>query len=863
MANEARVGVRFVGKDDGVTKTTRKIDKEVKGLDKRTGAFGKNAGASLARVGVAFAGVTASVVAFGAAVSKAFDFAQFGARVQQVRDSFRSIARAAGDSGDRILGSLRAASRGVVSEMDLMLAASRANLLGLPVDRLDRLMQIARASAMATGQEVGQMFDDIVTGIGRASPLILDNLGITVKIGQANERYAQTVGKATDALSKQEQTQALLNAVLEQGDEIIAKVGDGMNELTSAETFAKMASQAEDLRAALGEAVLPLIQRIAGGLGTVLESYTEVIRKAVSQRDAARRVNEILGGQEALLSDINSLETFILAKIEEIEKLDREIADLQGQVRMANGEINQAAANHLNLLKQQRAELVAQGEQAVEHHLALRRQLETQQRQQEEARRLAEQQTAILALATKTEEKHRSEAQKLEAQLNSLVDIRGQLREGLSLFESQSSEASTINLALSNLQRTINEIVAALAEARGEMEGMSEIDFSNFGGLGLGVGFGGAQPGRPRAGPPPLDLSQLELPAIRFAPGPAGFAPSSDALTRPMEAFRRGAEEAARLMRVGGEQAASFGNKLKGVAADVVVGLRNMRDALVDLVGRGLRAIGEAALNLGQRFFGLILQSEAMRGLWESLSNALAPIIDFLGGALSSALEPLIGIFHMLAEAVAGPLATVFQAIGEVLNKTQPFWEALGALVGQVADILARALVPLFQALVPILNGLAPLFALIGQILSGAAPIIEGFALFIAKVGAAFGWLLGKLSALGQILLYIVTFRWGKLDTVSGGGSLRDALAGVTGITDTTVPAFDVPTGGGGDGTSVFGGRTTVQRVPDIFVTLNFQAPVIGAGGMEEVGGLMVEAITDYVGAGGEITFLEGGETAQ
>ena len=95
-------------------------------------------------------------------------------------------------------------------------------LLGIPAQEISSLLEIARKSAQATGQSVSQAFDDIATGIGRASPLILDNLGITVKVGDANARYAAELGKTVEQLTAAEQKQALLNAVLAQGETAFA-----------------------------------------------------------------------------------------------------------------------------------------------------------------------------------------------------------------------------------------------------------------------------------------------------------------------------------------------------------------------------------------------------------------------------------------------------------------------------------------------------------------------------------------------------------------------------------------------------------------------------------------------------------------
>jgi hypothetical protein len=105
----------------------------------------------------------------------------------------------------------------MVSDFDLMQAASRAMMLGVSADagQLSQLMEVAAIRGRAMGLSTTQAFNDIVTGIGRASPLILDNLGIVVDAEARYEAYADSVGKTAEELSKAEKTQALLNGVLE------------------------------------------------------------------------------------------------------------------------------------------------------------------------------------------------------------------------------------------------------------------------------------------------------------------------------------------------------------------------------------------------------------------------------------------------------------------------------------------------------------------------------------------------------------------------------------------------------------------------------------------------------------------------
>ena len=79
------------------------------------------------------------------------------------------------------------------------------------------------ARGRAMGLSTQQAFDDIVTGLGRGSAQILDNLGIVIDSQAAYEAYARSIGKATDALTKQEQVQALMAQVVEQSQDLVAE----------------------------------------------------------------------------------------------------------------------------------------------------------------------------------------------------------------------------------------------------------------------------------------------------------------------------------------------------------------------------------------------------------------------------------------------------------------------------------------------------------------------------------------------------------------------------------------------------------------------------------------------------------------
>ena len=278
----------------GMDKARQSADKSMKTMQTRADKFAKfmKSAAGLGGLVVAFEGVAR-------ALKKVFDTAQYAAQVRQTRMAFRSIAEDAGAMADDIIRSMRKMSGETISELDMMLSANRASLLGIPVDKFDDLMAIARASATATGESVGKMFDDIVKGIGRGSPMILDNLGIILKVEEANQKWAEAQGVSTAAMTKQQQSAALMNEVLFKGIDIIRKVGEAGQTLTDVERWQQTAAAAADFRAELG---MNLLQ----AMGQIFESSTQISRVWAKTLKTTRLVNVAMA-EGALQGNISEL----------------------------------------------------------------------------------------------------------------------------------------------------------------------------------------------------------------------------------------------------------------------------------------------------------------------------------------------------------------------------------------------------------------------------------------------------------------------------------------------------------------------------------------------------------------------------
>lgn len=198
---------------------------------------------ALLAVGAALTATGAAGYLYFTAISKSF------ATYESTRQAFTN---ALGADSTKMLADLTAATKGAVTQSDLILAANRALALGIDQSAIPRLAEIAEAASRVMGTDMSDAFDDITTGVGRQSRMILDNLGIIVNETEAYDAYAASLGKTASALSETERRAAFLNAVMENGQALIDMAGDSEDSL--ALSIKKSASAIEAMNLAMGQA---------------------------------------------------------------------------------------------------------------------------------------------------------------------------------------------------------------------------------------------------------------------------------------------------------------------------------------------------------------------------------------------------------------------------------------------------------------------------------------------------------------------------------------------------------------------------------------------------------------------------------
>ena len=198
----------------------KETKQEMQGLSgKEGGLFGDNGVSGMLQVfgGNLMTKAAGMVAGLGAEVVACMnESAELAKQAEGVQIAFARLGR-----GD-ILDGLREATHGTVSDLELMKAAVKFNDFRLPVEELGTMLAFAQQKAKDTGQSVDYMVDSIVTGLGRKSLMILDNLGLS----------------AAEIKEKMKETGDMTKAVGEIIREQMAKAGDYV------ETAADRAAQA-------------------------------------------------------------------------------------------------------------------------------------------------------------------------------------------------------------------------------------------------------------------------------------------------------------------------------------------------------------------------------------------------------------------------------------------------------------------------------------------------------------------------------------------------------------------------------------------------------------------------------------------
>ena len=315
-------------------------------------------------------GAYATVAASVFALSAAFNFLKNAADLSAQVKGQEMFAARTGVSMKLMTQNIQDATGGLVAFKEAAQAAAIGQAAGLNADQLERLGRVAKNAGTILGRDVTDSFNRLTRGAIKAEPELLDELGIIVRIKDASEEYAKVIGKSASDLTTFEKSQAVVNAVLEQGETKFQDVGASVNQVAAfgakfRDTFKDMAGPIAEVSnffaGAFKDSILA-VSAVFGLLGvSILKSIgiSGVVFKdmAAESKMARKRMKKYAGDEtksaiageikkgnftKRVISDIERASKSKTSKVINFSKVER--AALQRDLQIIKAEFLQTAA---------------------------------------------------------------------------------------------------------------------------------------------------------------------------------------------------------------------------------------------------------------------------------------------------------------------------------------------------------------------------------------------------------------------------------------------------------------------------------------------------------------------------------------
>jgi len=240
-------------------------------------------------------GVINTAIQGGKAV---YDFTKEGAQLEYAAGKFERLAEAAGTTSDVLMTDLRAATRGMVSDADLVAGAGDFMALGLAKshDEVVRLTNVAGA--------LGMNMNQLVLTLTNQTTMRFDALGVSVDGFDEKVKALEAAGYSAE--------EAFSEAFLQQAEEQIQKVGEVAD--TTAGSFKHLESAwsnwISSVKMGAGEKAVPIVDTLAAGLeGMSLEETTQGMIKSLRELGMTWREIKNVTGMKTfyILDDVDYL----------------------------------------------------------------------------------------------------------------------------------------------------------------------------------------------------------------------------------------------------------------------------------------------------------------------------------------------------------------------------------------------------------------------------------------------------------------------------------------------------------------------------------------------------------------------------
>jgi len=281
--NVKGTGIKSTAKD--VKKTRKETEKLDKSQDKLSGSTnryhklqkgvaqaGANSTKNFSKMnqtlgGGGSSGLVAAYATLAAnvfAATAAFSALQRAAEFAQLEKGLHELGHQSGRTLSILADGLRDVTGGALSAEQAMRGAALGISGGFGGAELEGLAKIAKGAAITLGRNLPDAFDRLTRGAIKLEPEILDELGIMVRVDDAAENYAATIGKTASSLTMMEKRQAFMNAILEQGESKFGEIAEAVEPDVYTKLGATFADLTKDIFTFINETLM--LEKVIGFL---------------------------------------------------------------------------------------------------------------------------------------------------------------------------------------------------------------------------------------------------------------------------------------------------------------------------------------------------------------------------------------------------------------------------------------------------------------------------------------------------------------------------------------------------------------------------------------------------------------------
>lgn len=315
--------------EDVASKVLAQVREEIA----KTGKAGEATGSSMAGLAEGLKGVA---VAAGLAIGirEIVGFLKEGAQAAaEFDEAMTGLNLQISETSEAFVGKLRTATKGTVSDIQLVASANRALALQMKEDNVPELFAIAEAKGKLFGLSTSDAFDKLVTGIETGSPKILSRLGVS-GIGGAMDLYAASTGRTTAELSDTERQQIALNLVLDNGASSLKLAAAASD--SNADALQRQSAEWENLKIEIGDRFTPVL--IAGG-----EATNFLLKTLGDATEGFKRLLVVSSDQDKILKLADAYQKSGLTFAEFADKAKGKVLEADGSLREFNKDLDDPA----------------------------------------------------------------------------------------------------------------------------------------------------------------------------------------------------------------------------------------------------------------------------------------------------------------------------------------------------------------------------------------------------------------------------------------------------------------------------------------------------------------------------------------